>query len=468
MDVKWFKGKRITVFGVGLLGGGIGTIRFLVENGARVIATDIKSKKELAPALEQLKDLKNVEYVLGQHRREDFTKVDMIVKTPPVPWTNKHIKLALEKKIPVEVDSSLFFKLCKNPIIGITGTKGKTTTSHLIYHILKKAGKNPVQVGIGQTPVLNRLNLLKKNSVVVFELSSWRLSALANAKISPHIAVFTNLFPDHMNYYKTMETYLNDKKNILIHQKPKDWFVCNCDDKVIGHLCNEALGNVMAVSMNEKTEGRSVFCRDGKIYLNDGIDAKELINVKDLSLRGTHNITNIMLAVGACFNYGVNTKNIKLGIKSFRPISHRLEFIIKKDGIKYYNDTTATNPQSALASINAFDEPIILIAGGSDKKLPYKEFAEAISEKVKGVVFIKGGATDKIIMHIKKYLTEKGCCDCKKHFEVVDSMDKAVELASRSADEGDVVLLSPGAASFGVFSNEFDRGNKFKYAVKNL
>ncbi|PID51672.1 MAG: UDP-N-acetylmuramoylalanine--D-glutamate ligase, partial [Candidatus Moraniibacteriota bacterium] len=168
MDRSWFKGKRVTVFGIGLLGGGIGTIRFLVENGAHVIATDIKTKEVLAHSLEQLRGVKNVTYVLGQHRNEDFTHVDMVIKTPQVPWTNKHIKLAKQHNIPVESDSSLFFLLCKNPIIGITGTKGKTTTSHLIYHILKKAGKNPIKIGIGQTPVLDRLRLLKKNSVVVF------------------------------------------------------------------------------------------------------------------------------------------------------------------------------------------------------------------------------------------------------------------------------------------------------------
>ncbi|MCK4636217.1 MAG: UDP-N-acetylmuramoyl-L-alanine--D-glutamate ligase [Candidatus Moranbacteria bacterium] len=467
MNIKWFKGKRITVFGIGLLGGGIGTIRFLVENGARVIATDIKDRKSLAPSLEQLKDLKNIEFILGQHRREDFAKVDMVIKTPQVPWTNKHIKLALENKIPVEVDSSLFFKLCKNPIIGITGTKGKTTTSHLIHHILKKSGKNPVKVGIGQTPVLNRLNLLKKNSVVVFELSSWRLSALANAKISPQISVFTNFFPDHMNYYKTKEAYLADKKNIFLHQKSKNWLVCNCDDPVIGDFCDNSPGNVMAISMNKRSEGRSVFFQNEKIYLNDGIDSKELLDIDELPLLGIHNIANGMLAIGVCFAYGVSSKKIKSAIKSFRSISHRLEFVTEKSGVKYYNDTAATNPQSALAALNTFSEPIILIAGGNDKKLPYKEFAEAISQKVKGVVFIKGNATDKIVKYIRKYLTEKGC-ECQKSFEIVDSMDKAVELASRSADEGDVVLLSPGASSFGVFSNEFDRGNQFKYAVKNL
>ena len=464
MDIKWFKGKRVTVFGIGLLGGGVGTIRFLVENGASVIATDIKSRKQLSHSLEQLKDLKNIEYVLGQHRREDFTKVDMVIKTPQAPWTNKHIRLALKNNIPVEVDSSLFFKLCKNPIIGITGTKGKTTTSHLIYHILKKSGKNPIKIGIGQMPVLDRLKSLKKNSIVVFELSSWRLSGLTRAKISPHIGVFTNFFPDHMNYYRTMEEYLTDKKNIFIHQKPKDWFVCNYDDETVRTLCQEAKSRVITIANEHISHGRSVFCEDDKIFINNGIDIECAMFVGDIPLRGTHNISNVMCAIGASVAAGVEQKKIISAVKSFRGVAHRLEFVAQKKGVKYFNDTAATNPDSATAALDAFDEPIILIAGGVDKNLTYDEFAKAITQKVKGVVFIKGTATDKIIRLIKKYMEDGE----NMSFEIVDAMDKAVELASRGAQSGDVVLLSPGAASFGVFANEFDRGNQFKQCVNML
>ena len=464
MDAKWFKGKRVTVFGIGLLGGGVGTIRFLVEHGARVIATDIKSKKQLSYSLEQLKGLKNVEYVLGQHRQEDFTKVDMVIKTPQALWTNKHIKLALKNNIPVEVDSSLFFKLCKNPIIGITGTKGKTTTSHLIAHVLDKAGKNPVKVGIGQMPVLDRLRVLKKNSVVVFELSSWRLSGLTSAKISPQIGVFTNFFPDHMNYYRTMEEYLTDKKNIFIHQKPKDWFICNRDDETVRELCSDAKGNVITVANEHVSEGRSVFCEDDEIFINDGIDIECAMFTKDSPLRGNHNINNVMCAIGAVVAYGVTNKQAVTAVKSFRGVAHRLEFVTEKKGVKYFNDTAATNPHSARAALKSFSEPIILIAGGVDKNLSYDKFAEAIMSDVKGVVFIKGTATDKIIRLIKK---EMGS-DEKKSFEIVDSMDKAVEIAALGARSGDVVLLSPGAASFGIFANEFDRGNQFKKSVEEL
>jgi UDP-N-acetylmuramoylalanine--D-glutamate ligase len=465
MDLKWFKGKRVTVFGIGLLGGGVGTIRFLVENGARVIATDIKTKKQLSHSLEQLSDLKNIEYVLGQHRIEDFTKVDMVIKTPQAPWTNKHIKLALKHNIPVEVDSSLFFKLCKNPIIGITGTKGKTTTSHLIYHILKKSGYNPIKIGIGQMPVLDRLKNLKKNSVVVFELSSWRLSGLTNAKLSPHIGVFTNFFPDHMNYYRNMDEYLIDKKNIFIYQKPSDWFICNRDDVIVAKLCEEAKGNVVAIAHDHISEGRSVFCENEEIFINDGIDIECAMFIKDSPLRGQHNISNVMCAMGAAFAYGIPNQKIITAVKSFRGIAHRLEFVAEKKGIKYFNDTAATNPQSACAALDSFEEPIILIAGGVDKNLSYEEFAHAIAHKVKGVVFLKGTATDKIIRLIKKELEKDGE---KMSFEIVDTMEKAVELATMGANSGDVVLLSPGAASFGLFANEFDRGNQFKKNVEAL
>ncbi len=464
MDVRWFKGKRVTVFGIGLLGGGVGTIRFLVEHGARVIATDIKGKKQLSHSLEQLSGLKNVEYVLGQHRMEDFTKVDMVIKTPQALWTNKHIKLALKNNIPVEVDSSLFFKLCKNPIIGITGTKGKTTTSHLIAHILDKAGKNPIKVGIGQMPVLDRLKVLKKNSVVVFELSSWRLSGLTNAKMSPHIGVFTNFFPDHMNYYHTMDEYLRDKKNIFIYQKPNDWFICNRDDKVVSQLCSEAKGNLITIANEHVSEGRSVFCEDNEIFINDGIDIECVMFTKDSPLRGVHNINNVMSAIGATIAYGVTNEQAIKAVKSFRGVAHRLEFVAEKKGVKYINDTAATNPQSACAAIKSFAEPIILIAGGVDKNLSYEEFAKTIINNVKGVVFIKGTATDKIIRLIKKEIGNKE----KKSFEIVDSMDKAVEIASLGAQPGDVVLMSPGAASFGIFANEFDRGNQFKKVVEEL
>ena len=200
MKISDLKGKKVTVMGLGLHGGGVGTIKFLAEVGAKVTVTDIQSKEKLQSSLEKIKGYKNIQCAFNQHRIEDFTNTEMIIKSPPIPWSNKHIKAALEKDIPVEVDSSLFFKLCPCPIIGITGTKGKSTTSSLIWEILEKSGKSPIKVGISQISVLDKLLKIKKNNIAVFELSSWRLSALGRYGLSPQIAVFLNIFPDHLNY----------------------------------------------------------------------------------------------------------------------------------------------------------------------------------------------------------------------------------------------------------------------------
>ncbi|MCX6765566.1 MAG: UDP-N-acetylmuramoyl-L-alanine--D-glutamate ligase [Candidatus Moranbacteria bacterium] len=467
MDLTFFKNKRVTVFGLGLQGGGVGTVKFLVKQGARVIVTDIKAKEQLVPSLEALKGLKGVEFVLGQHHREDFIKVDMVVKTPPVPWNNEYVKLALAHNIPVEMDSSLFFKFCKNPIIGVTGTKGKTTTATLIYEILKLAGKNPVKVGIGQASVLDRLELLKKDSVVVFELSSWRLSALGKAQMSPHIAVIKNILPDHLNYYRTIDDYLTDKENIFLYQKPKDFLIINEDDERLRESSKKAKSQIIRFSGRPIKEGKAVFREDNFIYLNDGVDTKKLVDIKDIKIPGEHNIYNIMAAAAAAYVYGIPIEQIKKAVVDFFGVPHRLEFVRELRGVRYFNDTAATIPDAMMSALESFVEPIVLIAGGTDKKLDFSRAGEEILKKVKYLVLLKGDATEKLLECIGKNLPEKEKGQSIE-FEVVDSMQRAVELASQKAEEGDVVLLSPGAASFGLFLNEFDRGDKFREAVNTI
>ena len=464
MTTDFFKNKKVTVFGLGLHGGGAGTVKFLANQGAKIIVTDIKTREQLSDSLEKLKGLKNVEYILGQHRREDFTKADMVIKTPAAPWNNKHIKLALENNVPVEVDSSLFFKLCQNPIIGITGTKGKTTTATVIYEILKLAGKNPVKVGIGQVSVLDKLEKLKKDSVAVFELSSWRLSALGKIKKSPSIAVLSNIFPDHLNYYQSMESYIKDKKNIFLYQDSRDWLITNEDDENLRSITKEAKSQAVKYSKSPIKNGHSIFMEDEVIYLNDGVDIKKIISSEDLKIKGRHNIENIMAAIGAAYAYGVEVSKIKEAVRNFEGIAHRLELVGEIEGVKFYNDTAATIPEATISALDSFTQPIILIAGGADKNLDFSRLSKTIAGKVKGLVLLKGSATEELARQIKKDLPEEE----NEKFEIVDSINKAVEIAYRSAEAGDIILLSPGAASFGLFLNEFDRGNKFKEAVKNL
>ncbi|KKQ53642.1 MAG: UDP-N-acetylmuramoylalanine-D-glutamate ligase [Parcubacteria group bacterium GW2011_GWD2_38_11] len=450
--------------GIGLHGGGVGTVKFLVTQGAKVIATDLRTKEQLGASLEKLKGLKNVEYVLGHHRMEDFSKVDMVIKNPAASWSDKHIKFALENKVPVEMDSSLFFKICKNKIIGVTGTKGKTTTATLIYEILKTVGKNPIKIGIGQVSVLDKLLLLKKDSVVVFELSSWRLSGLGRAKLSPHIAVFKNIMPDHLNYYGTMEKYFQDKKYIFTNQKPKDWLVMNNDDELLKEATKEVSAQVVRFSYQPLKRSRAVFIEDEAIYLNNGIDVKKLAAIKDVLIPGRHNLSNVMAAIGAVYAFGISAVEIKKALPQLKGVAHRLEFVRELRGVKYYNDTAATIPDAAISGLNAFEKPIILIAGGTDKNLDFTEFAGEILEKTKNTILLKGNATEKILEKLRKIASE----EFLGNIETVSSMAEATTLAQKKAEQGDVVLLSPGAASFGLFANEFDRGDKFRDAVKKL
>jgi len=451
--------------GLGIQGGGVGIARFLSGAGAIVTVTDIKPKEELASSIEKLKGCKNIAYVFNTHRPEDFTKADMVIKNPAAPWSNKYIKMAVENKVSIEMDSSLFFKLCRNDIIGVTGTKGKTTTSALIYEILKNAGKNVMKAGVGRISVLDKLNDLKKDTIVVFELSSWRLSALGRAKLSPKIAVITNIYPDHLNYYKTMEEYVDDKKIIFAHQTKDDWCVINWDDPAISHFEPEIRANLIKVSGSKITNGRAVYINDGAIYINNGIDEKKVIDIANIKLRGAHNLGNIMAAIAVGNIYSVDVKNMRKVLERFSGVVHRLEFVRELGGVQYYNDTSATTPESAINGLNSFSEPVILICGGSDKKLNLTEFGREIVKKTKAVIFLKGPATDKIISAIRENLPTE---EKEKEFEIVDSMYRAVELARAQAQSGDVILLSPGAASFGMFQNEFDRGDKFKEAVKGL
>lgn len=452
--------------GIGLHGGGVATVRFFASAGAKVIATDMKSEKELKISLEKIKDLKNVTYVLGQHRMDDFTNVDMVVKGPAVPWSSKHIQAALKENVPVEMDSGLFFKMCKLPIVGVTGTKGKTTTATLIAEMLIASGKNVFKAGIGQKPVLDLLEKISEaqGGVVVFELSSWRLSALGRACLSPHIAVITNIHRDHLNYYGTMDKYVADKKNIFSNQKTEDFFVLNYDSEMTRILADEAKGKIIYFTANAKVDSPNdyVGVKEGKIFFRSKGAEKDICDLNDIKLRGGHNIGNILAAVAAASVFGAAPEKICEAIKNFKGVPHRLELVREIDGVKYYNDTAATMPDAAIAGIHSFSEPIILIAGGADKDLEFKCFAKAISDKVKRLIFLKGEATEKI-------KSELGNLDKMKIIDSeFDSMEKAVIRAKSVAGPGNVVLLSPGAASFGLFLNEFDRGDKFREAVGKL
>jgi UDP-N-acetylmuramoylalanine--D-glutamate ligase len=463
MQESFFKGKRVTVFGLGINMGGVGTVRFLAEHGAReIIVTDIKGHDELASSIQQLAKYRTITYVLGQHRPEDFTRTDMVIKNPGIPWTNEYVKLAEKAGVPIEMDSSLFFRFSKAPIIGVTGTKGKTTTASLVAHILESAGRKTVAVGIGQTGVLSMLPKATSDSTVVFELSSWRLSALGHMKRSPHIAIITNLYPDHLNYYRTLPAYVDDKKQIFRYQHQHDVLVANYDNEMVRDAVQDAPSEVIWFSKEGSIDGDGVWKEGSVLCVRRGGRQDVLLPLEKVPLPGEHNVDNVLAATAASLAAGLSIEQIRRGIESFKGVSHRLAFVAEKRGVKYYDDTAATIPEAAIAALRSFDHQPILIAGGSDKKLEFGAFAEEIIERSKALVLFRGEGTEKLIHELRKRLPEY------HSFTVVESMGKAVELASRFAESGDSVLLSPGAASFGLFKNEFDRGEQFVAAVKRL
>ncbi len=425
--------------GLGLLGRGVGVAQFLAFLGAKLTITDLKTESELAPSLRKLKQFKNINFVLGRHRLIDFTQADMVIKAAGVPLVSPYIEIAQKNKVPVEMDASLFARLCPDGVttIGVTGTRGKSTVTHLIYHILKTSGKR-VFLG-GNVKGLATLPLLKKikaGDIVVLELDSWQLQGFGEAGISPKIAVFTTFMRDHQNYYNDdMKRYFADKANIYRYQKMTDVLIAGRE--VAKRIKKDKFKSKLIVA---------------PVSWPVGFKTK---------LPGQHNQENIKLAILTARQLAVPEGKIRQAIANFSGVPGRLELIMVNKGIKYYNDTTATMPEASVAAWKSFpshQKKIILIAGGSDKNLDYKEFCSLAPKYLKKLILFPGQATQKIVAQLPKSFSQK--------ISFVDNMKEAIFSARKKAISGDIVLLSPGAASFGIFKNEFDRGEQFIRSTK--
>ena len=446
MDYKtFFKGKKVTMLGLGLLGRGVNVAKFLAELGAELTITDLKDAQALAPSLKKLAKFKNIRYVLGEHKVEDFKNCDMVIKAAGVPLNSPYIAEAKKNNIPVEMDASLFAKFTSATIVGVTGTRGKSTVTHLLKHVLDIAYPGHVFVG-GNVRGMATLPLLKKvktGDVVILELDSWQMQGFGDAKISPHISVFTNFLPDHLNYYKgNMKKYFDDKANIFKYQ--------NEDGALI-------VGEQAAKEIAERFKG--------KIKSIVLVARKNIVpKTWKIKIPGEHNRANIACAMVVCQELDLDEQTIKKGVESFVGVPGRLELVRTVGRVKYYNDTTATTPDGNKAALEALKENekknIVLIAGGADKELDYIDMAKLVHKTVKGLVLIEGAATEKLLSLIPK----------KTSYPVfiVGSMKDALGYAQEIARKGDTVLLSPGAASFGVFKNEFDRGDQFVKFVNSL
>lgn len=446
--------QRVLVLGLGLFGGGASAARWFAERGARVTATDLRSRRALQPTLRRLRGLP-IRYVLSRHRAADIRAADLIVRNPAIP--NGHPLLALAERlgVPVEGDAALCFSLCAAPIVGITGSKGKSTTAALTARFLA-TGLPGVRLGgnIGR-PMLEQLERVRGDRPLVLELSSWQLEALAPHRTSPHVAVITNVLPDHLNRYPSFGAYGRVKQGIVRWQRAGDVAVLNGDDPV-------ASGTPVPPGVARRTfslrRTADATFRSGRFWLRVGTRHIPFARAADSRLPGRHFRAAVLAAALAADAAGADPRRFARALRSFRGLPGRLETVATRRGVRFVNDTTATAPVATLAALQSFDRPVILIAGGVDKALPFAALAAALPRHAVQLILLPGSAARKLRRLAPRTVP----------VSAVRDMRSAVLTAARLARRGDVVLLSPAAASFNLFRHEFDRGQAFVRAVHRL
>ena len=447
------KGQRVLVMGLGVFGGGVGAVRFLVREGAVVTVTDLRSERELGASVRALDGLP-VAFVLSGHEEADFQNADLIVANPAVPRSSRFLQVAESAGVPITSEICLFVERCPAPVIGITGSSGKTTTTSLLGDMLKrKDGRTLIGGNIGGS-LLDALDILHCDATipVVLELSSFQLDRLGELPWSPHIAVLTNFAPNHLDVHGSLKAYRKAKQQITAHQSRGDWAVVNGEDAEVSRWP----GNGQRVVFAIEGDGQ-VFVRDGKIQHALWGAARTVCSANELSLRGQHNLANALAATGAALLCGVAETDIAKILHTFEGVPHRLEQVAEIDGVLYVNDSIATTPDRTQTALEAFDKPIVLIAGGYDKGIAFDELGTAIAEQVAHLIVM--GETGDAIAD-----ATKGAPAIHR----VENLAAAMACATRLAQPGDVVLLSPASASYDQFRNFEERGEQFRAWVGKL
>jgi UDP-N-acetylmuramoylalanine--D-glutamate ligase len=435
---KQYGGKRVLVVGLGLQGGGVGVAKFFAELGTKVTVTDKKTKDQLVQSIELLKQYP-IKYYLGDHPTDIFVNTDFIFKGPSIRWDMTGIIAAEQKEIPVEMEISFFAKHCPAKIIGVTGTRGKSTTTAMIYKMLKDNGINAYLGGnIPNVSTISLLNTVTEKDWVVLELASWLLSGFDRHKISPHIAVFTNLYPDHLNYYASMSHYVKDKKAIYLHQTSQDYLIAN---------------NWL------KEQIEHDFVKSKIYYFSKSDFPYELEYIK-----GIHNQENAAAALKVAEILQLNKQKAIRAISSFKGAPCRQEIIGKKYDVIFVNDSTSTTPVATCIAIDTFlkdGKKLYLLLGGTSKNLPLEILIKRLKD-VDKIILLKGSFTDEILPQLKKLYP-------KKITEIFSDLKMGVKKAySLAKITGGYLLFSPGAPSFAMFNNEFHRGEEFNKIVRTI
>src|SRR6266487_665535 len=454
MVIMNLRGKRVLVMGLGLQGSGMASARYAARQGAIVRVTDMKSPEVLAPAVQALSGLP-IEFVLGQHRNEDFLWADVVIRNPGVSRSSPYLLLAQEHGARIEREIAPFFLAFPGRIIGVTGARGKTTTASLLYEILRASSLPTVLGGnVAGIETLSLLPQITEQTLVVLELSSWQLEGLAPHAISPSVAVMTNVYPDHLNTYNSMEDYAEAKANIFRHQPANGLAVFNYDNPWTRRFGEEAPAETWFTSMQL---GGS-FAR-GSTHVDPFI-------FTDTPLVGKHNLENILLATTTARLLGVSDSVIAEAVRHFRAVAHRLEEIHERNGVRFINDSSSTTPVAGRVGLEAFAQPIVLVAGGNTKHLPLEHWPTTIVQRCRDVVLLAGNGTDELLPEIQAEAQRRGVSNPVRG--VFSNFTEAMNAAISLTRPGDVLLFSPGFTSFGMFLNEFDRGDQFVKYVHAL
>jgi UDP-N-acetylmuramoylalanine--D-glutamate ligase len=454
---KFLDSKKVAIIGMGV--SNLPLLDYFYDKNAKVTVFDKNT-----PSDEIMEKINKYRYEveIGEYNLSRLNGFDIVFRSPSVLPTREELVTAANKGAIITSEIEMVLKLAPCKIIGVTGTEGKTTTTSIIYEILKSSGKNCFLGGNIGKPIFTEIKNMKPEDIVVLELSSFQLMGM---EVSPDISVVTNMYPDHLNIHSSYEEYQQAKKNIFLHQNENGVVILNYDNEITRKFADEVKSNLVYFSSLQKLKNGYVYDRKDetiKRYANG--KSENILKKQEIKLRGIHNYENICAALAATASIVDEKSQIK-AIKEFNGVEHRLEFVRELNGVKYYNDSIGTSPASTIAGLNAFDENIILLAGGSDKGLDYTEIGETIAKKVR-VLLLTGPTAEKIENATKLAMNKAG----KETVEIIHCKDlqEAVSTANEKAKSGEIVLMSPASASFDAFKNFIERGIKFKEFVNNL
>ena len=451
-----FRGKRVTVVGLGIEG--VDLARYLVGKGALVTVSDSRPAERLTPRLQDLDGLP-VSLSLGRNDPADTITADHVFVSQGVPLDIPALSAARDRGVPLDSMMRLFLDLCPGPVVGITGSSGKTTVTSLVGAIFAAAGKDHVVGGNIGVELLSLLDDIGPETWVVLEISHTQLELTAK---SPHVACVLNVTPNHLDRY-SWESYVDLKRNVLRYQTKDDVAVLGYDNEVSRSLAAGAAGKIVFFSDGADLPGPAALLRDDTIIWRDRVKDTPVLSVDDIPLRGRHNVANVLAATAVASACGIPADAIATAVRGFKAVPHRLEFVAEVDGVAYYNDSIATTPERTLAGVRSFREPLVLLLGGREKHLPLDEMFREVCGRCRALVFF-GEARETLVA------AAKAACDAfdqnkRPDLHVVDTLDDAVPVAQATARHGDVVLLSPACTSFDAYDNFEERGEHFRRLV---